>query len=96
MEFTVNSFEFLGWNNSPGHDKIWGLVKTSQGVFSFWGKRGKSLAFKQHSSLWEAEETARKKELKGYEKCNTSVLPLDFEGQLMMACLGRVKFGVDN
>jgi len=96
MDFNINNFEFLGWNNSTGHDKIWGLVQTSQGVFSFWGRRGKSLSFKQHFSIWDARATADKKERAGYTKCSTEVLPADFEGQLMMACLGRVKFGLDN
>jgi hypothetical protein len=96
MEFAVDDFLFLGWNNTEGHDKIWGLVKTSQGLFSFWGKRGKSVAFKQHENAWDAGRIADKKERSGYRKCSTEVLPADFDGQLMMACLGRVKFPIDN
>jgi len=96
MEVGENNFVFLGWNKSEGHDKIYGLVETSQGVFTFWGRRKGSLSFKQYSSLYEAEEVAYKKQKKGYARCNTEVLPEDFVGQLMMACLGRVKFGLDN
>jgi hypothetical protein len=93
MDFNAKDFGFLGWNNSAGHDKIWGFIKTSQGVFSFWGRRGKSLSFKEYTSVWDAEAVANKKEDSGYKRqFNTEVLPPDFEGQLMMACLGKVKF----
>lgn len=95
MEINRNKFGFLGWNNSAGHDKIWGFIETSQGVFGFWGRRKGKLSFKEYPSTWDAHDIANQKERKGYRGTDVSVLPTDFEGQLMFACLGMVKFGID-
>ncbi|PJB44535.1 MAG: hypothetical protein CO106_03120 [Deltaproteobacteria bacterium CG_4_9_14_3_um_filter_44_9] len=40
-------FIFLGWNKSDKSDKIWGIFKAGGRYYSFWGKRGKKLQFKE-------------------------------------------------
>ncbi len=48
-------------------DKIWGWIKTSFGVLSFWGRTRGTLSFKRHEHLWDAEDQATKKHYKGYK-----------------------------
>ena len=77
-------------------DKIWGWTKTDDGALSFWGRTRGSLAFKHYNYDVLANQQARKKQNKGYKLVNksaiTSLLPDDFDGQLMLAKLGMVKF----
>lgn len=40
-------FIFLGWNKSDTSDKIWGIFCAGERYYSFWGKRGKKLQFKE-------------------------------------------------
>lgn len=66
----VDTYEirWLGWNNRTGHDKVWGYLSTRTGkVYAFWGRRGKSLRFKEHSSEDAATKLACEKERKGYK-----------------------------
>lgn len=77
-------------------DKIWGYRTMSDSTISFWGRSGGTLAFKVYRSWIEADEVARTKRRKGYRDVVGSQqeqsLPADFEGQLMLAALGQVKF----
>lgn len=67
---------WLGWNNSPGHDKVWGyLVTRTNKTYAFWGRRGKSLRFKLHSNEYAASALSREKERKGYK----FVKPADYD-----------------
>ena len=86
--------EFLALlhNQEDGADKIWGAIQGNQCVLSFWGRRGGKLAFKEYASWYEADLQADKKLRKGYRYAHSDVLPEDFNGQLMMATLGMVKF----
>ena len=46
---TDYSIEWLGWNNFDTSDKIWGYLRLADGrYFAFWGRRGKTLKFKNH------------------------------------------------
>lgn len=40
-------FIFLGWNKSETSDRIWGIIRAGERHYSFWGKRGKKLQFKE-------------------------------------------------
>lgn len=77
-------------------DKIWGYRTMSDNTISFWGRTGGTLAFKVYRSWIQADDVASTKRRKGYHAVAESryeqVLPADFEGQLMLAALGQVKF----
>ncbi len=77
-------------------DKIWGYRTMSDNTISFWGRTGGTLAFKVYRNWFEADEVAATKRRKGYRDVSAAqqeqVLPVDFEGQLMLAALGQVKF----
>lgn len=90
------NIQFLGHCYEAGkHDKIWGWIKTSDGPLSFWGRRQGTLAFKRYDSEWTIETQARTKRKKYLgvdpERWST-VLPEDFEGQVMLAVLGQAKY----
>jgi hypothetical protein len=77
-----------------GSDKIWGWSKTDEGALSFWGRTKGTLAFKAYGSVYEVTKVERTKRDKGYRFVgeDSNVLPDDFQGQLMLAKLGQVKF----
>jgi hypothetical protein len=83
-----------------GSDKIWGYsIEQDRTALAFWGRTKGSLAFKHHKNIWDAGEVMRSKTAKGYvdiddEDQITKLLPDDFEGQLMLARLGQVKFAL--
>lgn len=47
-------YRFIGWCNSDGHDKVWGVISLEEGkppaaggkVLIFWGRRGSKLQTK--------------------------------------------------
>ncbi len=99
MGYKINYF---GWNNEPGHDKVWGYVTIGEGttaeLYNFWGARGKKLAFKKHESDFyavdELRRLASKKTAKGYREVpNNDIETLvpeffeQFEIQLTLAKL---------
>ena len=50
-EHSERSYEivWLGFNEHPNHNRIWGYLKTKDGrFFTFWGVRGKAIDFKLH------------------------------------------------
>ena len=77
-------------------DKIWGWTKTDDGAISFWGRSRGTLAFKVYHSVYEVTKVERSKRDKGYryigDGSTVAVLPDDFQGQLLLAKLGQVKF----
>lgn len=73
-------------------DKIWGWVDNEHGALSFWGRTKGSLAFKKYTSQYDVRKVERTKRDKGYAYTTSNVLPDDFEGQLLLAKLGQVKF----
>lgn len=77
-------------------DKIWGWTKTDDGAISFWGRTRGTLAFKVYHSVYEVTKVERSKRDKGYRFISgdpvENLLPEDFEGQLLLAKLGQVKF----
>jgi hypothetical protein len=82
--------------NEGTSDKIWGWTKTEDGAISFWGRVRGTLAFKIYHSVYEVTKVERSKRDKGYRFINgdrsKDLLPDDFEGQLLLAKLGQVKF----
>jgi len=77
-------------------NKIWGYRTMADNTISFWGRTGGTLTFKVYRRWYEAEQVAWTKRRKGYNDVvvaqRDQVLPTDFEGQLMLAALGQVKF----
>lgn len=79
-------------------DKIWGWLKTEDGALSFWGRSKGTLAFKVYRSVYEVTKVERTKRDKGYRfvssdsDTSNDILPDDFDGQLLLAKLGQVKF----
>lgn len=79
------------------HDKIWGWIDQGSGPLSFWGRTGGIMSFKRYASSSEVSNQALKKSKKYIKKGPESwgsLLPLNFEGQVMIASLGRVKFDI--
>lgn len=87
---------FLGHCYEPGkHDKIWGLIQEGDGALSFWGRRGGSLSFKRYQYRGDAVSQSWVKGKKYHQvgpENWSRLLPADFEGQVMLAKLGQVKF----
>lgn len=47
-QYTILSFL---WNNTDGHDKVWGYFQLSSDpttYYNFWGRRGKKLTWKEY------------------------------------------------
>lgn len=88
---------FLGHCYEQGkHDKIWGLIQEENGALSFWGRRGGSLSFKRYANRFDALNQSHTKSKKYISKGPdewSKLLPGDFEGQVMLAKLGQIKFG---
>lgn len=44
-------YDFIGWDNSDNHDKIWGVAvknrRLGSPAYVFYGKRGKTLSVKE-------------------------------------------------
>ena len=93
MEGTIE-FLFIGWVHSEGHDKVWTSLKVGKNYYCAWGRRGKSLAFKKHGSVYNLNALEAQKRRKGYEPVEEFMLFTAFpdfqeqvEQQLMMATL---------
>lgn len=41
-------FQFIGWCNEQGHDKVWVAFKVENSYYCAWGRRGAKLSFKKH------------------------------------------------
>lgn len=87
---------FLGHCYEEGkHDKIWGLIEEGNGALSFWGRRAGSMSFKRYVNRHEALNQSHAKMKKYIGKGPddwAKLLPEDFEGQVMLAKLGQIKF----
>jgi predicted DNA-binding WGR domain protein len=85
MSYAIN---FFGWNNTEGHDKVWGYVTIGEGstaeLYNFWGKRGKRLAFKKfptgYGSAFELSKLSKKKAEKGYQEYSVAEIDKVCEG----------------
>lgn len=79
---------FFGWNNSPGHDKVWGYITVGEGpnaaLYNFWGARGRKIAFKAFKPGWdsahELKKLARKKQDGGYRPISEDQIESVIEG----------------
>lgn len=60
---------WAGWNTEGTSDKIWGYMQVGTKFYSFWGRRGKSVSFKELGQ-GEARETRRSKMDRGYRTVN--------------------------
>lgn len=57
-------FKFIGWVNEGTHDKVWTAFEYEGRYFCAWGRRGKSLSFKQFNSSYMLERTIAQKRKK--------------------------------
>lgn len=65
----VYTIEWLGFNAAPNYNQIWGHVKMfDERVFTFWGKKGGRILFKQHSYVHLVSHVTTQKERKGFKK----------------------------
>ena len=71
------NYEFIGWNNDDGADKVWGMIvllnpnaQSNETTYAtFWGRRGKKLQSKvQKFSRWDAQKLIDSKMNKGYRE----------------------------
>lgn len=79
-------YEFIGWNNEDGHDKVWGVIVLERDINKyvydpnhkvayFWGRRGKKLQTKVSvDSQRDINKLISSKTKKGYEKVNLDEL----------------------
>jgi len=66
-------FEWIGWMKTSTNDKIWGYFQNDKLYYTFWGRRGKTLNFKQFPAVGyyaseELEKLQYSKTKKGYDK----------------------------
>lgn len=77
-------FRYFGWNNTQGHDKIWGWFTIDDKVYNFWGPRGEkklvSVRFKAindskdfTANEWTAKDKQREKSRKDYKSVPVTV-----------------------
>lgn len=80
---------WLGHMKEGSHDKVWGWLRIDDGrIYAFWGRRGKTLRFKEHQTTYSAEQVARQKANKGYvsvSKLTYDTLVPDFKEELEIA-----------
>lgn len=80
--------KWLGWNNEGNSDKVWGWLEMKDGrKYCFWGRRGKTLQFKQHRHLDRLLKLEKQKETR---KDYNFVRPEDYD-QLVKDFLDSVE-----
>lgn len=68
--------EWAGWYKKYGSDKLWGVLKSSDGTYyNFWCRRGAKMNFKHASNM-----KYKHKESKGYESIDLSTLEMIYPG----------------
>jgi hypothetical protein len=74
-------YHWIGHFKEGTSDKVWGLIKLTDGTWNndyvaFWGRRGKALQTKIHTSLgaYDADKLCDKKEDRGYKSINPARL----------------------
>lgn len=87
--------KWLGWNNHNNSDKIWGWLQMNDGrKYCFWGRRGKTLQFKQHYSFYELKKLENQKEFKKeYKRIFSNDydrLVKDFLNQVEIYCMTAI------
>lgn len=90
--------EWVGWDNSwdggTQHDKVWGWLSMKDGRFyCFFGRRGKTLRFKEHGDLYAVEKLQRQKDKKGYkfvDPANYDKLVQDFIEEVELYCMSAI------
>ena len=84
MSNTVDMKRIL-WHNQDNHDKVWCWFIVLSDVYCAWGRRGKKLSFKRHTSKYSAQKVEYQKENKGYKDIDAIALFTlfpDFEQQV--------------
>lgn len=87
------AIKYLAHNNTKNHDKIWGVIHTDAGAYSFWGRRGYTVAMKKLDDGDDGMHLYYKKLDKDYKAVPsnkiTALLPENFEQTLLLAILGQ-------
>jgi hypothetical protein len=92
--------EILGHCYRAGqHNKIWGVVASEslgQPALVFWGRANGTMSFKWHPDIHSAFDLWLEKKRRGYVPQGperwSALLPDDFQGQVMLAQLGQVRY----
>lgn len=63
------TIEWLGYNEAPNFNSIWGMVKMTDGrTFAFWGVKNGRIMFKHHAHEWNLRYQISHRETKGFKK----------------------------
>lgn len=89
------SIKWIGWNQNGVHDKIWGWLEINQGnrFLAFWGRRGKTLRFKEHGYISDLGKLQEQKNKKGYTevpKNEYNKLCNEFSQELEIYCMTAI------
>lgn len=91
------TLHFVAWKKEGTSDKVWGffsLPGSDRTFYSFWGRRGARLTFKQYKNehLYSMETMGRSKVREGYVECpithieaHTPGFTNEFELQFVMS-----------
>lgn len=60
---------WAGWFKDAKSDKIWGILKSGNAYYNFWGKRGKRMQFKRTADINFCHKAS-----KGYNELSLSQL----------------------
>jgi predicted DNA-binding WGR domain protein len=90
--------EHFSWCKTDKNDKVWGIVRIEDNIYTFWGARTGVIRFKIFSNRgysWgvhrELDNLIASKEKKGYEEyCDPNQVIPDFESHLKK-CLFNAK-----
>ena len=89
---------WVGWDNSwedgTQHDKVWGWLRMKDGrLYCFWGRRGKTLRFKEHRDAVALHTLQSQKAKKGYEfvaPTDYNKLVQDFIEEVELYCMSAI------
>jgi len=90
--------KWVGWDNSwekgTQHDKVWGWLQMRDGrCYCFFGRRGKTLRFKEHENVYALHDLQGKKSRKGYnfvDPANYDDLVKDFIDEVEFYCMTAI------
>jgi len=73
MADSAYTIEWLGFNEKPNYNRIWGHLHMNDGRdYVFWGMRGSKIEFKQHMQKYKIPSIINQNKKKGYKSIETS------------------------
>lgn len=69
MSNDAYTVEWLGYNEKPNYNRVWGHIKMKDGRdYVFWGVKDKKMQFKRHNHNYRISFLINQNEKKGYKK----------------------------